>query len=204
MKYLFIGAHPDDIEFSCGGTMARLVDEGHDVYMMVMTGGGASLSGNVNERICEQHLSYGQSGCKGLFILDYEDGAIRATAQTIREISNNIDSLKPDFVITHYPEDSHQDHREVAAIVRSATRRKYSLLYFDSYSSENFKANLFVDISAHIDGKTRMLGAFNSQIAKYEERGVDFIGKALTINKLNGYECRAYYAEGYSVECYMI
>lgn len=204
MKYLFIGAHPDDIEYSCGGTIARLVAEGHDVYMMVMTGGGAMVQGSITERICEQHIAYGESGCRGLFILDYEDGSIRATAQTIREVSNNIDALKPDFVITHYPEDSHQDHREVAAIVRSATRRKHSLLYFDSYSSENFKANLFVDISAHIDAKTRMLRAFTSQLEKYEKRGVNFIEKSLLINKLNGYECMAHYAEAFAVEGYMI
>ena len=204
MKYLFIGAHPDDIEYSCGGTVTRLVSEGHEVNLMIMTGGGASTSGSVNERICEQHLAYDASGCKGLFILDYEDGAIRADAQTIREVSRNIGALNPDIVVTHYPYDSHQDHREVAAIVRSATRRKYSLLYFDSYSSEGFKPNLYVDVSAHIDRKARMLRAFASQIEKYEKRGVNFIEKSLLINKLNGYECNAGYAEAFAVESCMI
>ena len=204
MKYLFIGAHPDDIEYSCGGTILRLCNEGHEVYTLVMTGGENSLNGTEQERRREQLNAFNFSKAKKLFMLDYEDGAIAATADSVREISNILDMVKPDFVITHYPEDSHQDHRNVSAIVKSATRRRCSLLYYDSYSSMNFKPNLFVDITPHVVGKKKMLRRFESQIAKYDERGIDFIKKSLLINKLNGYECKASFAEAFAVDTYML
>ena len=204
MKYLFVGAHPDDIEYSCGGTILRLVNEGHKVSLLVMTGGGNSLNGTKQERMDEQERAFAFSGADQMFLLDYEDGEIAATADSIREISRILDRVKPDFVITHYPEDSHQDHRAVAAIVKSATRRRCSLLYFDSYSSLNFKANLFVDITPHAVGKKKLLRRHYSQIAKYEERGIDFIKKSLLINKLNGYEGNAAFAEAFAIDTYMI
>lgn len=204
MKYLFIGAHPDDIEFSCGGTILRLVNEGHEVDMLIMSGGGASLNGTEQDRRIEQERAFEFSGAKELRMLDFKDGEIKATAHSIKRISDILKAIEPDFVVTHYPEDSHQDHREVAAIVKSATRRQYSLLYFDSFSSMNFRANLFVDITPHASGKKKLLRRHYSQIVKYQERGIDFIKKSLLINRLNGYECNAVFAEAFAIDTYMI
>lgn len=204
MKYLFIGAHPDDIEFSCGGTVLRLVNEGHKVFMLVLCGGGASINGSETERRIEQERAFSFSGAKELQILDFKDGEIKATAQSIQKISDIISNIKPDFVVTHFPDDSHQDHREVAAIVKSATRRKYSLLYFDSYSSMNFKANLYINITPYASGKKKLIRKHYSQIIKYHERGIDFIKKSLLINRLNGYECDAVFAEAFAIDTYII
>ena len=203
MRYLFIGAHPDDVEFACGGTILRLINEGHDVVLLIMTGGGASESGNEAQRRLEQERAAIFAKAE-LHVLEYEDGRVMANAESIRKVSAWIDAIAPDFVITHYPEDSHQDHRETTAIVKSATRRKRSLLYYDSYSSMNFKANLFVDITPHVKGKEKLLRRFESQIAKYERRGIDFIKKSILINRLNGYECNASFAEGFAIDTYMI
>ena len=204
MKYLFIGAHPDDIEFSCGGTILRLLKEGHEVCLLVMTSGSNSLKGKKQQRRVEQEMAFAYSGAQEMILLDYEDGAVSVTADSVRQISRILEDMKPDFVITHYPDDSHQDHRNVAAIVKSATRRKYSLLYYNSYSSVNFKASLFVDITNYVKGKEELLRAFESQIIKYEERGIDFIELSILINKLNGYEGNASYAETFAVDTYMI
>lgn len=204
MKFLFIGAHPDDVEFSCGGTILRLIDKGHDVYMVVMSGGSKSLNGTEDERKQEQLNAFRFSKAKRLFILDYEDGAISATAESIREISGILDIVKPNLVITHHPDDSHQDHRNVSAIVKSATRRRCNLMYFDSYSSIGFEPNLYIDISEFANGKVKLLKHFHSQITKYADRNIDFIRKSLLINEVNGYECKCPFAEGFVVDTYMI
>ena len=203
MRYLFIGAHPDDVEFSCGGTILRLVNEGHNVSLLVMTGGGASEIGDEVQRRLEQERA-ARFAKADLIVLGFKDGEVMANAESIGRVSALIDEIAPDFVITHYPEDSHQDHRATAAIVKSATRRRCSLLYYDSYSSMNFKANLFVNITPHVWGKKKLLRRHESQIAKYEERGIDFIKKSILINKLNGYECNASYAEGFAIDTYMM
>lgn len=203
MKYIFIGAHPDDIEYSCGGTMLRLVNEGHDVYIVVMTGGSKSLNGTEQERRTEQLKAFQFSKAKKLIALDYADGDISVTGDSVREIGNILSMINPDVVITHYPEDSHQDHRNVSAIVKSATRRRCNLMYFDSYSSIGFKPNLYVDISEFANGKIELLKHFDSQINKYADRGMDFIRKAILTNEVNGYECNRPFAEGFVIDTYI-
>lgn len=204
MKYLFIGAHPDDVEFSCGGTMLRLADEGHEVYMVLMTGGDASPNCSERERRSEQLKAAKYAKIKDIIMLEYRDGHITADSESVRQISDILSTVNPDFAITHYPNDSHQDHRATAAIVKSATRRKCSLLYFDSYSSIGFAPNLYVDVSKYICGKVDLLKCHGSQIAKYRDRNIDFIRKSITINELNGYECKLPFAEGFVIDTYVI
>lgn len=204
MKFLFIGAHQDDIEYSCGGTLLRLVNEGHEVYIAVMSNGASAVNGTAAERECEQMDAFGYSQAKGICMLGYEDGAISANGLTIGKIAGIISDIKPDLVFTHYPEDSHQDHRNTAKIVKSATRRRCGLAYYDSYSSVNFKPNLFVDITDYVPAKEEMLNLFKSQIKKYNERGIDFIKKSILTAKLNGYECNASFAEAFALDTYKI
>jgi len=204
LRYVFIGAHQDDIEFSCGGTILRLIDEGHDVYIILMTSGGGSLSGTAIDRNKEQLKAVKQAKIKDIYMLGYSDGYVTADSNAVSEISGILDSIKPNFVFTHYPNDSHQDHRSTAQIVKSAARRKYSLVYYDSYSSIDFKPNLYVSIDEYIYGKVDLLKCFKTQIDKYKNRGVDFIRKSTMINELNGYESNCQFAEGFAIDTYII
>ena len=204
MKYVFIGAHPDDIEFSCGGTILRLIDEGHDVYAIVMTSGGASISGDVFERKKEQVKAVKYAKFKDVYMLGHSDGYVTAESNSIKEMTIILDYINPDFVFVHHPNDSHQDHRSTAQIVKSAARRKYSLVYYDSYSSIDFKPNLYVSIDKYIQEKVELLKCFESQISKYQERGVDFIRKSTLMNELNGYESKYGFAEGFAIDTYLI
>ena len=204
MKYLFVGAHYDDVEISCGGTLLRLVDEGNEVYLVIMTNGALSRKGSADERKTEQHYAVRFSQIKKLFTLEHEDGAVTSNGKTIASFSKILNEVDPDVVFTHYPSDSHQDHRNTAEIVKSATRGSYSLVYYNSYSSIGFMANLYVDITPYIEKKEKMLKLFESQVSKYKERGVDLIEKSNLIAKLNGYECNFTYAEGFAIENYFV
>ena len=204
MRYLFVGAHPDDIEYSCGGTILRLLDEGHKVYVAVMTYGGNTLTEWERNRKVEQVNASRVAKFTDLIMLCHEDGTISANNVAIRQISDIIESFEIDIVFTHYPNDSHQDHRATAQIVKSATRRKCTLIYFDSYSSIDFHANLYVDISPYIAGKENMIRCFKSQIDKFYDRNIDFTRKSLLTNQLNGCECSAGYAEGFVIDTYYI
>lgn len=204
MRYLFVGAHPDDVEFSCGGTMLRLLDEGHKVYAVIMTYGGTALTELERERKIEQINASRLGKVTDLVMLGHNDGTITANNTAVRSIADIIELYEIDMVVTHHPNDSHQDHRATAQIVKSATRRKCSLLYFDSYSSIDFQANLYVDITPYIADKEKMIRCFKSQIDKFNNRNIDFTRKSLLTNRLNGYECSAEYAEGFVVDAYYI
>ena len=65
MKILAIGAHPDDIEFGCGGTLIKYGLKGHDIYLLVMTEGG--MGGNQVERRKEQEEAAQLLGARELF-----------------------------------------------------------------------------------------------------------------------------------------
>ena len=71
MKVLAIGAHPDDIEFGCGGTLIKFSERGHDVFLMVMTEGQAGAPGSTRNR--EQLISKEILGAKDVFWGGYED-----------------------------------------------------------------------------------------------------------------------------------
>lgn len=204
MKCLFIGAHPDDIEFSCGGTILRLVEEGHEVYIAIMTNGGAAQNSDIQERVEEQKKAAAFLGAKELYLLGCMDGGITVDGYTISYVGELISKIYPDIVFTHSPTDSHQDHRNTAEIVKSATRRRCSLLYFDSYSSVDFKPNLYVDISRYLGRKAELLSIFKSQVKKYKAREIDFIELAFLRTRLNGCESGAYCAEGFAIDNYKI
>ena len=64
--------------------------------------------------------------------------------------------------------------------------------------------NFYVSIDKYIYGKVELLKCFESQISKYQTRGVDFIRKSTMINELNGYESKCQFAEGFAIDTYII
>lgn len=204
MKILFIGAHPDDIELGCGGTMLRLIEEGHEVYIAIMTNGAAAQNADPYERWKEQQSAAEFLGVKEAYFIGCLDGGVPVDGYTIGYIGDIVAKVSPDIVFTHFPNDSHQDHRSTAEIVKSATRRRCALMYFDSYSSVDFKPNLYVDISRYASRKEEMLSIFKSQVEKYKARNIDFIELAFLKTRLNGCESGAECAEGFAIDSYKI
>ena len=185
MRYLFIGAHPDDIELSCGGTISRMVCEGHSVYLVIMT----CSDGRREE---EQRKATKVSGATKHIILPYDDGNVNVNVDSIKRIEKIISIVNPDAVFTHYFEDTHQDHRNTAMIVRSATRmlngEKHGIIYYKSTSSLNFKPNMYVDITKYEENKRDIIKCFSSQIDKFNLRGIDIIRYELLKNEEYGFE----------------
>lgn len=200
MKHLFIGAHFDDIEFGCAGYVLDLVKRGDDVMFIIMTDGAASLESRPCARILEQEEACNSIGVERIKMLNLPDGFVRAEVDVIRRIASEINGFKPDCVYTHWPQDTHQDHRATAEIAMSACRRKVDLIYFDSYSSIGFVPNMYVDVSKHVDDKRKSLNCFKTQIDKFKQRGADFAEESIQRNKLCGYEVGVPYAEGYVIK----
>lgn len=156
MNLLFIGAHPDDIELACAGTIMKLRDSGDKVYALVFS---------KDSREKEQDISFSYIGVDRQFIGDGVDGYIRFNADIVGAIDNLIDKLKIQTLFTHDPNDHHQDHKAVALATIAANRGgKCNLVHYPSWDLHTpFEANMYVDISNYYDKKESVLEIYKSQ-----------------------------------------
>src|SRR3954463_436980 len=161
-RVLAVGAHPDDIELGCGATLLAHDAAGDVVTMLVMTGGGAG-PGVVAGRLGEARRAARTLGARlrwgGLV-----DCAVAADAVTVGVIEAAIRETGADVVYVHAPEDSHQDHRAVAAATLAAARRLSRVLHYQSPSTLTFTPSVFVDVTAHLSRKLAALAAHASQV----------------------------------------
>jgi len=171
MRILAVGAHPDDVEVGCGGTLALYKQKGHEVYILILTHGEASGDPQIREKECE--LAAKIIGAE-VFFGDLEDTKITDGIETIMAIENAINQLKPDIIFSHSPKDGHQDHRNVGLATLSAARRSKKVLLYESPAAlREFCPQVFVDISAIFDSKMKALKAFDSQASKPYFQGVN-------------------------------
>lgn len=159
---LAIGAHPDDIELGCGGTLAAHRAAGDAVSMLVVTGGQNGPGGNADRR-AEAEAAARNLDCLLLWGR-LVDCAVNADAATIAMIEKAISDTEADVIYVHAPDDSHQDHRAVAAATLSAARHGRRILHYRSPSTTRFEPTVFVDISAHLDRKIDALSCHRSQV----------------------------------------
>jgi LmbE family N-acetylglucosaminyl deacetylase len=160
-EVLAIGAHPDDIELGCGGTLLAHSAAGDSVTMLVLTG-GESGPGTSN-RHAEQRAAAATLGASlrwgGLV-----DCTLTADAATVRLVEQVIAETRADVVYVHAPDDSHQDHRAAAAATLSAARRMSRVLHYQSPSTLGFAPTVYVDVTAYLSGKVAALKAHESQV----------------------------------------
>lgn len=182
-RILFVLAHPDDGDFICGGTVARLVEEEKDVHYLVVTRGDAG--GNPDTREQEQRCSAGLLGVKTVTFLDgYADGEVEPTISLRRDIAFVVRQWRPDVVFTFDPwkrYDIHPDHRIVGlstqdALVNASARNfpeqfvhgvaphKVKQLYY--FSTD--KPNHWVDISDVIGKKIAAMRCHESQMSGFD------------------------------------
>lgn len=200
MNILAIGAHPDDIEFGCSGTLNKMKELGNKIIFLIMTKGENWEKRDAKIRIDEQKLSCDMQRVDKTYYLDIEDGRITVEIDTIEKIEKIIIENSIKTIFTNDPDDNHQDHRELADIIKSVIKLCDNVFYYETLSSRNFKANMLVNISNEYDYKKNVLRLFHSQILKYEKRGVDYMETIELINKLHGIKSKCKFAEGFYVE----
>ena len=165
LSVLAIGAHPDDIELGCGGALLAHVAAGDRVTMLVVTGGenGPGEGTRGAGRHEEQERAAQMIGAR-LVWGGLRDCEVTPGAATVRVIEQVIESTRADLVYVHAPEDSHQDHRAVAAATLGAARRLSRVLHYQSPSTLTFTPTVYVDVTAYLSGKVAALSAHASQV----------------------------------------
>ncbi len=164
MNILAIGAHPDDIELGCGGSLLQAARNGVNVFMYIVTRG--SSAGSVVKRSNEIISSAKYIGAKALWIDDYEDSAVYLTKELINSIEFFIRKTQADIVYTHPKKDNHHDHRAIGEATVEAGRFTPNILAYENPSTKNFLPVLYSDISDVIFEKIRLIELYGSQNSK--------------------------------------
>ncbi len=159
---LAIGAHPDDIEVGCGGILLNHVAQGHEVAVLVLTGG--DVSGMPAERAREASRAAELMSVR-LFHANVAEASVAMGSATINEITRVIDEVNPDTVYTHSEHDFNQDHRNTHQATLAAARSVPRLFCYQSSSSTvDFHPNRFVPVDEFMDRKLAVLRSYTSQV----------------------------------------
>lgn len=160
---LAIGAHPDDIELGCGGTLLKMVSEGWKVYTVICSSGSIKTLSSL--RISEYRSACKYLGVKKAHRLNYQDGCIKHDSNLVRDLDKIISEVNPSVVFSQSIVDHHQDHIGVSLSSISACRRlPINLILYPNLSSiRQSEFNFFVDISSYMDAKLKLLAYYKSQ-----------------------------------------
>ena len=180
LDVLAFGAHPDDIEIGCGGTIAKLISEGKKVGVIDLTRGELGSRGSAELRDQEAQDSAKIFGLSARENLAFRDGFFVQDEAHQLAIIRKIRKYRPDLVIANAPSDRHPDHGKGSKLVRDAAflsglrkieteedgepqehwRPKRLFFYVQDYS---LQPDFVVDITPFIETKVKALEAFKSQ-----------------------------------------
>jgi LmbE family N-acetylglucosaminyl deacetylase len=186
---LVIGSHYDDIEIGCGGTIAKLINNGSDVTAVIITN---SEIKNSEKKIIRSKKIAKFEGMKGLNLIgikkiinfDINIFDIELKSKTIsRKLNKIITNNNFDTLFTHWTHDPHLDHKEIAKISIWLSRKIKNIFQYRSnyYSAEvQFFENYIFDISSTLEIKKKALLAHKSEMTRYNYKWYDyFINKSL-------------------------
>jgi len=146
-RTLAIGTHPEDIMFGCGGTLMRLDQQGHQIF--VLTG---ETSADVGDQlhVARSFAMLGTGALSGENWLFAEHSLVHSMKSVVTEIN-------PTMVFVQYPEDLIPEHKCFARCAISATRFVRNVFFYELPTSQDFTPSIFVDIESVLSDKARLL-----------------------------------------------
>jgi len=220
MNILAIGAHPDDIEILCAGTLARYAQQGHAIYVSSFT------SGNMGDlKVPPLELGHTRKGeaeaaaaILGARLLwpAITDELVFPNEEQRRVMIDLVRQANPDVILTHSPTDYHPDHRYVSQLVFDSYFQKglphlpgqhepacrfgqAQVYYMDTLAGIGFNPVEYVDITSVIDTKRRMLECHQSQIKPMRELAhTDMLELVEVQARFRGLAAGCRYAEGFA------
>ncbi|MEW6009193.1 MAG: PIG-L family deacetylase [Candidatus Omnitrophota bacterium] len=202
MNILAIGAHPDDIEFGCGGALLKYSKSKNNIYLLVLTKGDIGAPAAIRWREQVQAAKFLKA--KGLYCANYKDTKISLSKELIKKIEDALKKAKPDIVFFNSPCDIHQDHRVLAEAAISATRYVKKILFYEVPTSVDFQPDIFIDIADYLFKKLELLKLHRSQIDRTRVPGLSILESATSCANFRGFQGRVKYAEGFKALRFML
>lgn len=207
MKILAIGAHLDDIEIACGGTLAKAVEAGHTVKVLIMSKSGyTNKEGNIQRSdevaVKEGIEALNTLGVQDIEILDFPTKDIPFQSDVVNPIDVCMSEFNPDIIFTHHPFDTHQAHEGVSKATIAAARRRNTVFFYEPITPSGrsyvpFKPSLYVDIEKSLDKKIASLRCHKSEYHKFGAE--DWIEGVRCRCGFRGYEIGAKFAEAFEI-----
>lgn len=157
LKTLIFGAHPDDGEIFAGGTIRALRTAGADVTLVIATDGSLSLGPPANDDLAARRKVEATAAAKILDVkiemLGFRDGYLSMASEAMAAVNAVLEREQPDLVITHHPQDTHRDHREISRLVTARVRETQRYMYLEPIYGTVVQPNFLIDTSAHWETK---------------------------------------------------
>lgn len=199
MRVLAIGAHFDDVEIGCGGTLLKHKNDGDEIYILVVTDSGYESPTKHFNRAPEEAKREGARSAHylnaQLLCCDEKATVLIPTEKLALEMEHIVNDIKPHIVYTHQANDGHADHAAVGYVSMRASRKCDTVLQYRSnwYIMDNCQDdNYYVDISDVMDEKIKLLNFFESEMKFFNGSWIDFVKKQ---NGAAGAKVNVAYAE---------
>lgn len=195
LKCLFLGAHCDDIEIGCGGTILRLMKEYKITYMKWIVFTSNSIRAKEAIRSAEYFLE--GTVAHEIVIKDFKDGFLTQFYEALKTLfESEKQKYDPDLIFTHYHNDRHQDHRLISDLTWN-TFRDHLILEYEilKYDGDLGNPNYFVRLEKDIAEKKvkAILDHFPSQSEKHWFTADTF----LSLMRVRGVASGTQYAEAF-------
>ena len=195
IRVLALGAHPDDIEAGCGGALITYARAGHQVFQMVLTEGEEGGASSVRRQ--EQEEAAKLIGVEKVYWGGLNDTEVAVDRALIKQIERVVREVDPHVIFAHYPDDTHQDHRNLATCVVTAARYTRNVLFYEGPTTQNFPPTVFMDIDQVLEAKLEALCAHRSQIKKTNIEKLTIVDIIRAASHFRGIQGRVTNAEAF-------
>lgn len=217
MRILAVGAHPDDIEITCAGTLARYATAGHEAHIAILCNGDCGSMTLPPEEISAIRKQESENAAQiigaRLHWMGYGDLGALETLETSRHMADVVRQARPDLILAPPPNDYMLDHRVASQLAEDgsfiATLPNVRtgnpphgiivpIFYVDTVAGLDFQPTEYVDITDTFETKRRMLLCHASQTTWLKEHdAIDVDDMMETIARFRGAQCGVRYAEGF-------
>jgi LmbE family N-acetylglucosaminyl deacetylase len=208
MNILAIGAHPDDVEFGCTGTLRKHVLDGDSVHILIMTLSDLELYDGTIKHFKEirkqESIKAAQIIGATIEFLNYEDTKVPFNHDSVANIEKVIHSENIDIIYTHWTDDTHQDHINTINSTLAAARYVNNVLCYEQVPlprvGMNYpKVNYYVNIDSTMETKINACKCHKSEIEKFNNYGYDIIDSVKTLAKYRANQIGCEHAEAFSI-----
>ncbi|MBP2233374.1 LmbE family N-acetylglucosaminyl deacetylase [Azospirillum agricola] len=208
MRILALGAHADDVELGCGGSLLRWAAEGHEIVLYVATDSAYAAPDGRPVRTAQTAAREAEASARRLGA-QLVIGSFRALELTFAEPLNTtlaalFEEVRPDLALVHHSADTHPDHRALSLATSHASRRCHRLLGYASnwyVSPDIFDPRMSVDISETLEEKLALIELFESENGR---TGGVWQEHARALAAVQGRRCGVRYAEAFQVVKYRL
>lgn len=217
LRVLAIGAHPDDVELCCAGTLARCVERGDHVTVAIACNGDSASFDLAPDDLVKLRSREARAAAKSigadLIEMGISDWNLDVNIDTKKLFADTIRQARPDVILTHYHTEYGSDHNNTFVLVRDAAlaatvprittshkamKRQPAIFMWEPLGGYGFQPDIYVDITKTLKAKIRMLGCHLSQREWLSRHGgPDFAEYIEVVSRYRGMQAGVAHAEGF-------